>query len=291
MPNVWHEAKLFIFSGVEHHVKSVGHENMDPAAGISYFFRILAIAMAGSASVFAQDSPETPPGEVHKKGAGPGPKHPMAEAWKSADKDGDGMLSMIEFADLPRIRRIPEEKRAELFKRFDKNEDGVLVKDEFRRIGAPHEGQGPMQRLWQLDANKDGGVSLEEMKAGQMFAKLPSARCEKLFRKLDSDGDGSITSKDKPQPPMRRGEGKEKSRDSSGQSPKLGQMIQQLDRNGDGVLDFTEFRASPRLQQLTEDQQEDRFEALDKNGDLKLGPDDEVTEPQSPAPAPKAGDK
>jgi hypothetical protein len=47
-----------------------------------------------------------------------------------------------------------------------------------------------------------------------------------------------------------------------------------LDANGDGALSFEEFRAGPAMKDLTEDQQEDRFELLDRNKDLKLGPED-----------------
>jgi Ca2+-binding EF-hand superfamily protein len=61
-------------------------------------------------------------------------------------------------------------------------------------------------------------------------------------------------------------------------------MIQHLDKDGDGALSFEEFRAGRAVSQLSEDAQEDRFEALDKNADLKLTPD-ELPRPRPAADA------
>ena len=59
------------------------------------------------------------------------------------------------------------------------------------------------------------------------------------------------------------------------------QIIRQLDKNGDGALSFEEFRESPMVRNLTEDEQEDRFEEMDRNDDLKL------THEDFPAPPPR----
>jgi Ca2+-binding EF-hand superfamily protein len=47
-------------------------------------------------------------------------------------------------------------------------------------------------------------------------------------------------------------------------------LIKSLDGNGDGALDFAEFRKAGFLQGKSEDEQEDRFEEMDRNGDLKI---------------------
>ena len=56
-----------------------------------------------------------------------------------------------------------------------------------------------------------------------------------------------------------------------------------LDTNGDGALSFEEFRLGPAMKNLTEDQQEDRFELLDRNHDQKISPEDFPPAPPPPA--------
>ena len=202
----------------------------------------------------------------------------FAESWKAADKDGDGSISRQEFDAMPRIGNLPEDKRPRIFERLDKNADGRLDRDELKRAGKPHDGQRPMMpRLWELDADKSGGVSLEEFKTGRMFQKLPPGKQAEIFQRLDSDRDGEITPKDRPQPPMRPEGGKPHPRPDSGEpgdQPDPRRLIRQLDKDGDGALSFGEFRAGPAVSQLGEDEQEDRFETMDKNGDQKLTPED-----------------
>lgn len=240
------------------------------------------------------DGPGGPPPEnrgERKGGQGRG----FADFWKSVDKDGDGFISREEFAGMPRIENLPEEKREELFKRFDKNSDGKLGRDEL--VPGGHDGQRPpFQRLWGLDVDKSGGVSLEEFKAGEFFKKLPPEKQEAVFKRLDTNGDGLITPQDKPEMPFRRDGDKQRGKRSDGQGRDPRQILQQLDRNGDGALSFEEFRVGPGMKNLTEDQQEDRFEEMDKNHDLKLSPDDfpppppreevcpEDKKPEAPAP-------
>ncbi len=53
-------------------------------------------------------------------------------------------------------------------------------------------------------------------------------------------------------------------------------MVKHHDKNGDGALSFDEFREIPWLKDKGEDEQEDRFEEMDKNKDLKLVGDEAV---------------
>ncbi len=227
-----------------------------------------------------------------------GGQRPFVEAWKAADKDSDGSLSETEFSGLPRIQGIPGEKRVNLFKRLDKNTDGKLDRQELGQMGRGHDGQGPpMQRLWELDADRSGGVSFEEFKVGRVHAKLDPEKQQAVFRRLDSNGDGIITPADRPEPPFKRdgekpqhdGDKSQQKRSPGGQSDGLRteprQMIRQLDENKDGTLSFEEFRVGPAVKDLTEDEQEERFEALDKDHDLKISAKD------FPTPTPREGSK
>ncbi|NQX01538.1 EF-hand domain-containing protein [bacterium] len=250
----------------------------------------LVVGMLLPAVCLAQP-PEPPMGSPGKdKGGRNGPDRSFSEAWKIADVDRDGLISTAEFNAMPRIKKLPEEKRVHLFTRLDKDADGKLSRDELGRMGKPREGHGapPLKRLWELDADKSGGVSLEEFKAGQLLMKLPAEKQQEVFSRLDTDGDGVITPKDRPESPFLRPDGKPRSNRPDGKHPGPedgpGEMNRKLDVNGDGSLSFEEFRAGPAIKNLTEDEQEDRFEVLDRNGDLKISPEDFPPPPPAPQP-------
>jgi Ca2+-binding EF-hand superfamily protein len=209
----------------------------------------------------------------------------FADFWKAMDKDHDGFLSKEEFAAMPRIENLPEEKRDSLFKRFDKNSDGKLGRDEFPGNDRDDK-RPPFQRLWELDVDKSGGVSLDEFKAGEFFKKLPPEKQEAVFKRLDTNGDGMITAQDKPEMPFRR-DGDKRSKHPDGPPRDPRQIISQLDTNKDGSLSFEEFRVGPGMKNLTEDQQEDRFEEMDKNHDQKLTADDFPPPPPRDEPCPE----
>lgn len=221
-------------------------------------------------------SPDEPRGDAgHDGEAWRARQRQFVETWKSADKDGDGFISREEFDAMPRIGNLPEDKRPKIFERLDKNADAKLSRGELKWTGKPHEGHRPfLPRLAELDADKSGGVSLDEFKAGRMFQKLPPERQVAIFQRLDSDQDGQITPKDRPQQHFKPEDGKTHPRHGPGEQPDPRRIIRQFDKNGDGALSFEEFRAGPMARDLNEDEQEDRFEKMDKNGDQKLTPED-----------------
>ncbi len=200
--------------------------------------------------------------------AGSKPNPGFGKAWEVADQDGDGVISRVEFGGLPRVQRLPDDKREALFVRLDKDADGKLSRSELSGMRK----RPPMKRLWELDIDQSGGVSFEEFKRGKFAQKLPAERQEKVFKRLDADGDGMISRKDRPQPRDRKGR---PDGPQGGDRPeRIRGFNRQLDANGDGALSFEEFRNGPAMKNLSEDQQEDRFESLDRNKDQKLSPED-----------------
>jgi Ca2+-binding EF-hand superfamily protein len=87
----------------------------------------------------------------------------------------------------------------------------------------------------------------------------------------------------KPEDGMRpkRGDGPPR---PDGQRMNPERMLRQLDKNADGTVTFDEFRAGPQAGGLSEDELEDRFEAMDKNGDQKLTKEDFPPPPREGAP-------
>ncbi|MDE0419966.1 MAG: hypothetical protein OXK76_03630 [Gammaproteobacteria bacterium] len=76
--------------------------------------------------------------------------------FETADSDGDGQLSAEEYGDMPTTLKTARQR--EMFARLDGNEDGVLTPEEFPSM---------VDRLQALDADGDGLVTREEMRAGR----------------------------------------------------------------------------------------------------------------------------
>ncbi len=224
---------------------------------ISLFLGAVTAAPAG-------DPPAEPARGGGEERRGPG--RPMHEMWKKADTDGDGSLSLEEFSAMERISKLPEEKREAIFKRFDKNGDGKLSPDELMRRH-----RGGMPPLDQADLDKDGKITFEEFEKIPYVARLPEERRKAMFARMDRDKDGVLTAKDRPPGPP-----------PGGRDPRA--LVEKYDENGDGALSFEEFRKAPFVKDLGEDEQEDRFERMDRNGDLKIDEKDFQPPPGEPRP-------
>ena len=221
-------------------------------------------------------SPSTPADTPSRKPQ-EAPGQQFRNAWKTADINGDNALSLDEFSTLPRLKAIPEDKRSKLFQRLDKNTDNLLGFEEMRTMRARiPDGQYRHKRLWQLDTDKSGNITWQEFTAGEMFQKLPPEKQRQLFDRLDTNTDGVICPKDRPQHPATDlSENRPRWKQPAGNPPPDRPMLfPKLDANQDGFLDFNEFSQSPGIKRLGEDEQENAFNKLDSNKDLKITPDE-----------------
>jgi len=222
----------------------------------------LSLAVAGlllPGFVFANPDGGPRPGrqeEGRKGGAA------LRDGWKEADTDGDGKISRAEFEAMPRIQGLPEEKREHLFARLDKDGDGFISAEERGGgMSGPRGRENPIQRLADLDTDGSGGISFEEFKAGAFFKKLPLEKQKEMFARLDTDGDGQLTPKDRPQP-HRRYEGR-------------GWGLRQiLSHEKVESLTFEDFSKIGPFKDLAPEELKERFDRMDRNKDGKLDAED-----------------
>lgn len=118
-------------------------------------------------------------------GEGHGGRH---ERLKAADTDGNGMINRAEAAALPRL--------AKHFDTIDANTDGNITQDEMRA----HR-QKQLGELWKkLDRDGNGAISKAEA-AGR-------PRLEKHFDQLDANHDGQVSQDEMKAAHEMRGHGK-----------------------------------------------------------------------------------
>jgi hypothetical protein len=108
-----------------------------------------------------------------------------ASAQLKFDKDGDGALSLDEF------RAARDAQIEQRFAQLDANHDGKLTPDELR-AGPRRLGAAWRDHTANIDANGDGAWSFDELQS-----VFPSITIER-FNKLDKNGDGLITRDEQP---------------------------------------------------------------------------------------------
>jgi Ca2+-binding EF-hand superfamily protein len=193
---------------------------------------------------------------------------------ESATKDAQAKIASSAASESPANGPDP----AELFGRLDADKDGQLTADE-----VPLDKRRLFERLLRTsDKNHDGKLSAEEFAAGLKPAepKPPEAgdrggedrrpdgpSPERMFRRLDANGDGKVTPDEVPEPRRER----------------FKQLLRRGDRDGDGALDREEFvkvMSAIMARQKAGGPPQGRpdakrlFARLDKNGDGKLTADE-----------------
>ena len=131
------------------------------------------------------------------------------EMFGMLDKNNDKVITSDEIFAGPKMANMPQEQREKLFARMDLDGDGKVTPEEIRKMRQEsHEKQ--MREFRELDTDKSGGMSFEEISLGKFFSQLPEEKRRQIFERMDTNGDGQITPEDKPQGPRLRPEGKER---------------------------------------------------------------------------------
>ena len=147
---------------------------------------LLAAATLVALSTAAFAAPPCPagatPGSADCPMGGPGGKRgaQMQERLKAADANNDGMISREESGALPRI--------AERFDAIDANKDGQVTIDEMRAFHQAQRGEHRGDMWKKLDANGDGKLAKAEV------ANHP--RLVQDFDAIDADKDGFLSAEE-----------------------------------------------------------------------------------------------
>lgn len=133
----------------------------------------------------------------------------------------------------------------------------------------------PDQAMSQVDANKDGAITLQEQ------VDYASRDADMRFSRMDQDKDGRLTSQELATAEKRRQSMQKSSpsnTDGNGNQPSFGSqsLLAKADTNQDGQIDSSENREQAQ-QQATR-----RFQFSDKNKDGRLDRDELQTKPQMP---------
>ncbi|MES2981361.1 MAG: EF-hand domain-containing protein [Verrucomicrobiota bacterium] len=145
------------------------------------------------------------------------------DMFRMLDKNNDKVITSEEFFSGPRMGEMPQEQRDKLFARIDQDGDGKVTPEEIRKMRQEsHEKH--LREFRELDTDKSGGLSYEEMSLGKFFSQLPEEKRKQIFVRMDTNGDGQITPEDRPKGPRPHPEGREhgerfKDREAADEAP------------------------------------------------------------------------
>ena len=133
-------------------------------------FGSVIVTMAASTAVMAT---------AKQGGEGPRGVRGMLINFTDLDLNGDGLITLDEV----------REQRDARFAAADADGDGLLSADELTAQSAERAAERVAKMIAQFDENDDGMLSVTELpkpRGGQ-------DRAERIFERLDADGDGAIT--------------------------------------------------------------------------------------------------
>merc|ERR1719191_48106 len=175
----------------------------------------------------------------------------IAEAMAVVDVDGSGELGFDEFCKLLKIYRdtngftkVEVRNLTEVFSSFDRQGDGevntVELGNMLRYLGYAPTFDQCRALGHQVDIDGSGEISYQEfLKAVRRYVELENESFRKLFREKDKDGSGTINN-DEILSLL----------ESLGYRPTekaVKHVIQMVDKDGNGDLDFEEFTALMKI--------------------------------------------
>lgn len=159
----------------------------------------------------------------------------------SSQTPGSSSSSPVAFSSGAAVAVSCEEELERIFKKFDSNGDGRISSTEmsaiFESLGHPVADEELDRMMREVDADGDGFISLEEFSDLMASGADDAAEEEELrqaFAVFDVDRNGAISAEE-----LARVLG------GLGESASVAQcrrMIEGVDKNGDGVISFAEFK-------------------------------------------------
>ncbi|XP_059098211.1 calmodulin-4-like [Tigriopus californicus] len=118
----------------------------------------------------------------------------LEEAFKRADVNGDGRLSVDEYYQILKEHGIEcnREEIIQIMQIADKDHDGFISKEEFLGDSPKPDGVSKARRAFNVfDKNHDGFVTKEEMM--KMSKHITKEQVDAVFARNDGNHDGKLT--------------------------------------------------------------------------------------------------